>query len=188
MQSTERWLPVVGYEGLYEVSDLGNVRSLDHYARAGKHASRLYRGRLLRIVRQPGSPTRCGVSMHDGSGGQRTRLLHHLVLEAFIGPRPDGTEACHYDGDATNNRLSNLRWDSHVENEKDKMRHGTNANSRKTHCPQGHALEDPNLVISELLKGGRKCMACNRARAYAHKRGIEFEPAIADDRYRRIMG
>lgn len=185
IQSTETWRPVVGYEGLYEVSDLGNVRSVDHYARAGHHASRLYRGKNLRLV--PGDLGRLQVGLSDGLGGQRTALVHHLVLNAFVGERPAGTEACHKDGDASNNAVNNLRWDTHLANEDDKRRHGTHHHTVKTHCPQGHLLASPNLVLSELLKGGRKCMACARARAFAHKRGLSFSQLVADDRYRRIM-
>lgn len=184
-QSTEIWLPVVGYEGLYEVSDLGNVRSLDHYARAGRHASRLYRGKQMRLV--AGELGRLQVGLSNGAGSQQTFLVHHLVLNAFVGLRPSGTEACHGDGDASNNAVGNLRWDTHFANEADKRGHGTHRNTVKTHCPQGHALVEPNLVLSELRKGGRKCMACNRAHAYAHKRGLAFSQEVSDDRYRRIM-
>jgi len=47
------------------------------------------------------------------------QLVHRLVLEAFVGPCPDGMEACHLDSDKTNNRVSNLRWDTHLENMRD---------------------------------------------------------------------
>ena len=62
------------------------------------------------------------------NGDQVTRLVHHLVLEAFVGPRPEGTEACHDpDRDPSNNRLSNLRWDTPKANGQDRVRHGTQA-------------------------------------------------------------
>lgn len=50
--------------------------------------------------------------------------VHRLVLFAFVGPQPEGMECCHYDGNTTNNRLSNLRWDTPVSNQEDKRRHG----------------------------------------------------------------
>lgn len=64
------------------------------------------------------------------------RLVHRLVLEAFVGPCPDGMEACHGDGDPDNNRLTNLRWDTRSANQMDSVRHGTKftPNVRLTHA------------------------------------------------------
>jgi hypothetical protein len=59
------------------------------------------------------------------SGQKSIRYIHSLVLEAFVGPRPPGLIGCHNDGDRTNNRLGNLRWDTYKANEADKVRHGT---------------------------------------------------------------
>lgn len=54
------------------------------------------------------------------------RLVHCLVLEAFVGPCPPGMEGCHFpDRDPSNNRLGNLRWDTHVNNMRDMEIHGT---------------------------------------------------------------
>lgn len=55
----------------------------------------------------------------------KTFNVNRLVLLAFVGPCPDGMEGCHNDGNHRNNALSNLRWDTHISNEKDKKRHGT---------------------------------------------------------------
>lgn len=51
--------------------------------------------------------------------------VHHLVLEAFIGPRPPGLQACHNDGNKLNNAVTNLRWDTCKANAADRVRHGT---------------------------------------------------------------
>lgn len=61
------------------------------------------------------------------TNGLRTqRRVHHLVLEAFVGPCPNGHQACHFpDRDVTNNRRCNLRWDTLLENARDRIRHGT---------------------------------------------------------------
>lgn len=59
----------------------------------------------------------------DRNGRNHARYVHALVLEAFVGPKPEGLEACHYpDRDKTNNRVGNLRWDTHAENMKDQYR------------------------------------------------------------------
>lgn len=66
------------------------------------------------------------VDLYRG-GRHHWKLIHRLVLEAFIGPCPDGMEACHNNGDRTDNRLENLRWDTRSANQKDAVRHGTHA-------------------------------------------------------------
>jgi hypothetical protein len=60
------------------------------------------------------------------NGKARRILASRLVLMTFIGPCPDGMEACHENGDCTDNRLENLRWDTHSSNLLDRRRHGTN--------------------------------------------------------------
>jgi len=56
-------------------------------------------------------------------GKQRRMMVHRLVLEAFVAPCPPGREACHYPNrDPSDNRLENLRWDTHTENMRDKTR------------------------------------------------------------------
>ncbi len=63
------------------------------------------------------------------AGGKKINVfVHKIVLETFVGPCPDGMEGCHSpDRDPSNNRLENLRWDTHAENIEDKTRHGTTA-------------------------------------------------------------
>jgi hypothetical protein len=110
---TERWLPVVGAEGRYEVSDLGNVRSVDHRVRLvchGVETTRQVHGRKLRPA-----PSRSGhLSAVIGKGN--TRLVHQLVLEAFVGPRPVGFETLHLNHQPADNRLENLVWGPRSEN------------------------------------------------------------------------
>jgi hypothetical protein len=180
MQSIEQWLPVVGYESSYEVSDQGRVRSLDRIR---------FDGYMLRsTVLSPSvlSDGRRKVNLWR-DGRQTNALIHKLVLQAFVGPRPQGMEGCHGDGDLENNKLANLRWATKLENMDDRRRHGTHNNTVKTHCPQGHALVLPNLVLGELRNGGRKCRACNQAHAYAQKHGSVFSQSYSDNRYQVIM-
>jgi hypothetical protein len=72
------------------------------------------------------------------NGKYKVYLVHRLVLESFVGPCPEGMEACHNDGDVLNNRLSNLRWDTRQSNQFDRYKHGTdqcgekNASSKLT--------------------------------------------------------
>lgn len=124
--SEERWLPVVGYEGLYEVSDCGRVRVLDRMVSRHHTGPYLKRGHLL--TPQPiRGPRQCGhlkVVLYKGAV-LKTHQIHRAVLEAFVGPCPSGMECRHLDGDARNNLLENLRWGTPRENREDQHRHGT---------------------------------------------------------------
>jgi hypothetical protein len=85
-------------------------------------------------------------------GKRSGRLVHRLVLEAFVGPCPDGMEACHRDGDRLNCALSNLRWDTPAANQADRVLHGTsNRGSRQW---QAKLNEGDIPVIRELLRQG----------------------------------
>lgn len=126
----EVWRPVVGYEGHYEVSNLGRVRSLRRrvqvLSRWGTPTSREYPARVLAqdVDRGRHSYGRLRVSLcHEGA--QKSRLVHQIVAEAFIGPRPSGHEVAHNDGDAANNRATNLRYATPYDNTQDKHLHGT---------------------------------------------------------------
>jgi transposase len=116
---TEVWRPVVGYEGLYEVSDRGRVRGVDRCGADGRRV----KGKLLNP-----NPTHGGyfaVTLRK-SGIPKTLKVHKLVLRAFVGPCPTGMEARHFpDRDPTNNRLCNLSWASHAQNCADRSFHGT---------------------------------------------------------------
>ena len=119
---TETWRPVVGYEGLYEVSDRGHVRSVARFVRgrAGAPSPRVSRA----LERSANTHGYLHVSL-SRENRRRTSYVHALVLQAFVGPKPEGMEACHADGDKRNNAVENLRWDTRSENAKDRVRHGT---------------------------------------------------------------
>jgi hypothetical protein len=118
----ETWKPVVGFEGLYEVSDRGRVRSLDRVypqlSRKGKGHKHTHKGRILRPA--PASHGYLTVVLGRGN----TRTVHSLVAEAFIGPCPEGQEILHKDQTRLNSRLSNLRYGTRTENILDAVRSG----------------------------------------------------------------
>jgi hypothetical protein len=116
----EQWRPVVGHPG-YEVSDLGRVRSLDRIveAKGATGGPRRYKGQML----NPG-PSNFG-HLSVVLGRHKTRMVHTLVLEAFVGPRPKGMDGCHGPGGTQDNRLENLRWDTRSNNILDGVRAGT---------------------------------------------------------------
>lgn len=126
--SEELWLPVPGYGGHYEASSLGNIRVKDRvvtkpHSRTRKLIECHYKGHLLSGNSRGPSGHRCVTITANGK--ESTVFVHKLVLLAFVGPRPEGMEACHNNGDAIDNRPENLRWDTHLANNRDRLRHGT---------------------------------------------------------------
>lgn len=163
---SERWLPIVGYEGDYSVSDQGRVRS-----EAGV------------VVRSNGRPcTRKSKILHQTAhyksghmrvtlhrrGTQETAEVHRLVLAAFIGPCPLGLESLHWDDIPSNNALTNLRYGTRSENKLDLVRNGRWGNA--THCKYGHAFTPENTYQ---YGRRRQCKRCTfdrtRARRSARK-------------------
>ena len=147
MSDEEHWLPVVGYEGRYEISDLGNVWSCLSNKLLAQTSTR--QGRM-QVTLLP----------NTGKRNKKTVSVHRLVLEAFIGPCPEGMECCHWNDDPADNRLENLRWDTRSANAKDKIRNGHNANLNKTYCPHWHKYDEKNTYYDS--NGGRNCRACRR--------------------------
>lgn len=176
----ERWLPIAGFEGSYEVSDQGRVRSLARTITRGDGMHQPVPERILRAtVGNHGYP-----NVHLQKPGVKSmRTVHTLVLEAFVGPRPDGADACHENGNRIDPRLSNLRWDTRSANVRDSIRQGTHSMTRRTHCPFGHLLASPNLVACAARDGHRTCLACSRARAYARWHHINCTQELRDDYY-----
>ena len=117
----EIWKPVVGWEGFYEISNMGRARSLGRLVPRDGRCLKYIQGRL---IKRSYTQRYVGIGL-SRNGKVVNRMLHHLVLEAFIGPRPSGMEACHFNGVRTDNRLDNLRWDTKKANEADKVRLGT---------------------------------------------------------------
>ncbi|GAA1645606.1 hypothetical protein GCM10009700_35030 [Brevibacterium sanguinis] len=115
----EEWREIPGYDGWYEASSLGRIRS---WSRGGRRGGRLAEPRPMRLT--GGKKGYLQVGLKAGPG-KVTRYVSHLVAEAFIGPRPEGTVTCHNNGDNQDNRAVNLRYDTPTGNEADKEQHGT---------------------------------------------------------------
>jgi hypothetical protein len=163
---TEQWLPVSGYEGCYEVSDQGRVKSLERFGSDGRRVhEKILKPMLI------GRPKYGAVALHR-DGIRNVRKVHHLVLEAFIGPRPIGMMGLHDNDIQTDNRLSNLQWGTGSVNQYDSVRNGRHAQRNKSHCRNHHALYGENLYVTP--KGERQCRKCNRkaVREYKLRRAV----------------
>lgn len=130
----EEWRLIEGYDGDYKISSFGRVKS--------------YKKRFPRIlVAHPTSGYGYLAVSLSRDGETKTKNIHRLVLEAFMGSPPAGEEAAHLSGDPKDNRLSNLIWTTRRENCRHKLRHGTqtfgeDANSAK--------LTDRQIICARL--------------------------------------
>ena len=164
-----QWVSVVGYGG-YQVSDTGEVMSF----------KRSPNGLLLKQIRATG-----GYLAVKLNHSNNRKMVHRLVLEAFVGPCPEGMEGCHNNGNPADNRLSNLRWDTKSANAFDTVAHGSNVNSGKANCPSGHPYDDKNTRWSKTSSGmGRQCRECDRLKNLA-KRAANRDAYNAEARERR---
>lgn len=150
MASLEDWKPVAGYEGIYEVSSLGRIRSY----RKGKwglcDAPKIIYGQLGRHYRTV-------VLCKDGH--KNSVYIHRLVAETFIPNLQNLSEVNHKDGNKSNNAADNLEWCTHTENMHHADRIGLNPYNRKkvvcvetgehynsiTEAAEAHGLKSSNL-------------------------------------------
>lgn len=178
----ERWLPVPGYEGFYEISDFGRVRSLDRVVGpfAGKHGTSRYHtvhGRILTL----GNDIYPRVWLRRDGVGKQARV-HVLVLAAFVGPRPAGQVVRHLNGIPNDNRLKNLTYGTRSENAKDALRHGVIFCAALDRCKRNHEFTPENSFIRK-NSGRRGCRKCHRIHNRARKRGLstaDYEKMLAE--------
>lgn len=154
---TENWQPIIGYEDLYEASNLGNIKSIPR--------ERTPKGeRVLKPA--PTSKGYLTVNLYSGVSPKVSKsfLVHRLVAQAFHKNPNNYRYVCHKDGDKLNNQSENLYWGTAQMNEADKVRHGTNTIGSRN--PKAKMTEDDVLEIRKLNKNKMS------NRAIAEKYGI----------------
>lgn len=144
---SEIWKDIPGFEGRYQVSDQGRVKSLRHPVQIspGKDGRKGYVKYVSERILSPGTGGNPGAGKHASvsfSLKGRTYSVHQLVMLAFVGPRPEGMEVCHSNGNGLDNRLENLRYDTRVENCRDIFR----CEVRKNQLPIAVVKEIKQLI------------------------------------------
>ena len=141
----DMWRPVVGFEGRYEVSDQGLVRSL-----MNANGRRRLAPLVLKYGYTRGYPQ---VRLRGAD-----RLVHRVVLEAFIGPCPPNREGAHLNGVQTDNWVENLAWVTHSENMLHRRLHGTSPsgdrNGSRLHPetrPRGEKVHTAKLTPTQVI-------------------------------------
>lgn len=156
----EEWKAVVRWEGLYEVSTFGRVRSVERIVtRWLKKQARYGKPKFVPACILKTPPTPAGYP-HLNLARDAKRIasyVHVLVLEAFVGPCPEGLECRHLDGNPGNSHLSNLCWGTHLENMADQKAHGMTAKGEKSVFAK---LRDADIpVIRQRCRSGEPCSA-----------------------------
>ena len=149
----ETWADIPGYEGTYQVSDVGRVRSLDRVIIGRDGRAQRWKGRILKLNKTNGY---LSINLPTGM-----RHVQRLVLLAFVGPPPAGCAACHKNDVRTDNRLCNLYWGTQSDNMFDAVRNGRNHQTKKTHC--GKCGAELNRHPRKDRKE-RYCAGCTRKR------------------------
>ena len=159
----EIWLPITDFAGLYEVSNLGRVRSLDARVRTYQGiGTRVRKGRVLKLKLQNGGYQ---IVLLSKSSVVRTFTVHRLVASAFLA-KPNGVSDLtvnHRDFDKTNNRVENLEWVSQSEN----LGHSGRA-GRMIRANVTKLTEDDVRDIRRRLAAGETLVSIGQAYGVAH--------------------
>jgi predicted XRE-type DNA-binding protein len=146
-QDQEVWKSIEDYEGLYEVSSHGRVRSLDRLDGRGHRR----KGKMLKLF-----PNRGGYYKVElvKNGKHATRAVHRLVARAFCEGYAEGLDVCHNDGNKLNNHYTNLRWDTRKGNMTDKVKHGTTVDQKGEQNHRSKLTAEQVLEIRRLYATG----------------------------------
>ena len=109
----EVWKPIEEFKGLYEISNFGNVRSVDRYIEYSNGYSRFYKGKLKKTKLATNKYVLVGLNKDKK---EYTRLVHRFVAKAFIDNPYNKHCVNHIDGNKLNNHVDNLEWCTHSEN------------------------------------------------------------------------
>ena len=188
----ENWKDVVGFEGLYEVSDWGRIRSKDRVVSRGWGTMRL-RSRILKSFSCNGSYGHQAVKLYSPNspnGKSVSKTVHRIVLTAFVGePGIDQNtgkprQCRHLDGDPSNNHISNLVWGTSQENMRDRDDHGRTR--RGEEAGRTKLTADQVREIRELLKQLPEGRKPKKGEVSMNKIGIMFGVDVATIRDIRI--
>lgn len=152
MQDEEIWKPVVGHEADYEVSNMGRVRSADR-VKTYEHRNQYNPQQVLTVTRRHKGrvlkPWVSGMYFTVAINAREHvyRPVHYLVLEAFVGQRPEGMEARHLNDQKLDNRLENLSWGTRIQNAADALRNRTRATGERIACAKLKASDIPTIRV-----------------------------------------
>lgn len=158
-ENMEKWKPIKNFEGLYEVSDKGNVRSLDRTVLKSDGRKQRFKGKTLVPAKNNGGYLHVDLR---NCGKRKIARVNRLVADAFIDNKYNKPQVNHIDGDKTNNHVNNLEWCTSSENVKHAVKTG---------------LFDKQMVSIEVLgkvykSKNEACRTLGKSITYINKHGI----------------
>lgn len=185
ISTPEEWRDIPGWEGYYQVSDQGRVRSVDRVVHGvdGREINR--KGKIIKLRARDERHLKAGLSR---AGEQKKFYVHRLVVEAFHGAIPQGFVVRHLNGDPKDNRAGNLAIGTHSENYFDAVKHGTRRNSQESKCLRGHDYSDRSLASWDSRNQEEACKACSQAHSFlqSHPSLRKFFQEISDSFYKNL--
>lgn len=147
----EEWRDIPGYEGSYQASSRGRIRSLGRYVMNGKNSEMLRKGGIIKHVIYKKGYVRVKLSRNSEV---ITYLVHRLVLTVFDRPPKEGEDCNHKDGNKQNNFIGNLEWCTRKQN-CDHRDNVLGKHKRGERCNWSTLTETQAIKIKDLLKEGK---------------------------------
>ena len=159
---SEEWKPVVGFEGYYEVSNQGRVRSVPRVTIRSNGVPMTVRGRVL-MTTPDGQYGYQKVSLQR-EGVWTTHAVHRLVALHWCERGSGQDDVLHGPGGSQDNRAVNLRWGTPIDNATDRREFGAPYPPPREMCGAGHAMTEENTYRPPKRPNDRHCKECQRQR------------------------
>lgn len=172
----EIWKDIEGFEGLYSVSNLGKIKSIERYVKNGKNTQRLQKEHEVKtyINYDRGGYVYC--SLHKDNKTY-SKKVHRLVAEAFISNLEELPQVNHKDGNKENNSVENLEWVTDIQNKKhgwDNKLYTANHRKQKIKCIQTGEIFESVVKCSEIMNIDRRSIFRQLKGEKEHVKGYSF--------------
>ncbi len=175
------WKPVPGFEGRYEVSNIGAVRSCTRTALKSNGRSQLVRGKVIRPSRSQDGYLRVNLNTPEGPSRYKTLRIHRLVAMVFIPTEDQSQEVNHLNGLRADNRVQNLDWISRYDNMDDMLERNKHRRAVEAICTEtGVVHRYPSITAAANALHSRDKRRClSRAAAKGTEfLGFKWRPAL----------
>jgi len=158
----EIFLPVKGYEGLYEVSNYGRIKSCKRIVPHGRHGTFELKEKYLKIQKEKAGYVTCALCIN---GKAKRFKIHRLIALSFIPNPTNKADINHKNGIKTDNRIENLEWCTSSENQRHALNNGLKIPKYGT---MHHSTKLTINEVKEIFKSGQSCMKLSKKYNICH--------------------